>query len=113
MEGNVNRPAAVPGASKNRRLRVAFTVLSIGALVMVLISVAMFGIALAFGVHCPECARVPLGEGYEFWRGYFRLIDFMHLIGGVVALVSLPFAHRRRYSVYAMCLACLLLARPS
>jgi len=100
-----DRPPRAPGGWRSR-----FTVAGIAALALVAVGFALFGYAQASGVHCPQCDRDSLGDRYEAWVTLFEAKDAVLLVGVSLALVSVPFAKRRMWSVAALGLGFLLLS---
>jgi hypothetical protein len=74
-----------------------FRVGSAGVAVLVL-AFCLTGIALANGVHCPECDQHHLTDAqYTFWQGYFVAKNGVY--GGAVILFAIasPLASPRRW----------------
>ena len=65
----------------------------------------MFAVALALGIHCPQCDRSKVGDAYAFWVGYFHVLDLAALAALVPALVGVAFGSRRRYGAIALFVA--------
>jgi hypothetical protein len=74
--------------------------------------VASYGllfVALAAGVHCPQCDQQALGARYHFWRDYFSVMHATFMVGVGAATISVVATNKRRYAVFAICLAILFL----
>ena len=90
-------------------LRRTATYVGISSLILVVASYGLLFVALAAGVHCPQCDQQALGARYYFWQDYFSVMHATFIVGVVVATISVGAAHMRRYAVIAICLAILFL----
>lgn len=75
-----------------------------GALVL---AFSLTGVALANGVHCPECDRHSLTDAqYAFWSNYFVAKNGVYGASAVLLAVASPFAAPRRWPfVFGLALA--------
>lgn len=99
-------PSAPPGLPWRR----TFTWAGAVGLVLVLVSVAMFSIALSNGVHCPHCDAQQLGERFAWWASYFEVKDFVALASVPFSLAGAALAERRRWGVLGLLVAAIALA---
>ena len=90
-----------PTRTRPGNVRGIFTKLGVASLVAAGLSLGMLLVALALGVHCPECDRWKLGDAYVLWSGYFALQHAVALASVLPALAALLVAERRRYAVVA------------
>jgi hypothetical protein len=62
----------------------------------------MFGVALAFGVHSPDCDRLALGWTYKFWAIYFDVKDVSLAMGWMGGFAASLGADNRRWGLAAL-----------
>lgn len=99
----------VEGDAETSWLRTTATYVGISSLVLVVASYGLLFVALAAGVHCPECDQQALGARYYFWHDYFSVMHATFIVGIVAAAISVVAAYKRRNAVIAICLAILFL----
>ncbi len=67
-----------------------------GALALFAVSLGLTAVALANGVHCPDCDQHALGDAaYRYWSRYFLVKAGAYGASAMLGLVALPFARRR------------------
>ena len=79
----------------------------VAALVLVVASLVMFGVALSQGVHCPHCDRQRLGDDYAYWAGFFKVKDYLLALGGTGGLIAVLAARIRLWGAIALAIALL------
>ena len=76
------------------------------------IAFALSGVALANGVHCPECDRSELTEfQFAFWKNYFMVKEVIYAGATLLLAIAIPYATPRRWPfVFGLALALMALA---
>ena len=75
-----------------------FFKLGLAGFALLVLAFCLTGIALANGVHCPECDQHHLSDAqYVFWQRYFVAKDGMYGSAAVLFAVASPLASPRRW----------------
>jgi hypothetical protein len=68
----------------------------------VVASVAMMSWSLSRGVHCPECNRFQIADGFPWWSAFFELKNSVLAIGAMLGLAAAIGGKPRRYGLVAL-----------
>jgi hypothetical protein len=79
-----------------------FTWAGVLGLALVVVSIAMFSIALANGIHCPHCDAQQLGERLAWWASYFAAKDVIGLASLPFSLTGVALGARRRWGLLGL-----------
>jgi hypothetical protein len=74
---------------------------------VLLLAFCLTGVALANGVHCPECDQGHLSaEQFSFWKSYFVAKDGVYGGAALLLAIASPLASPRRWPfVFALAIA--------